>query len=84
MTVGQILLELDNLNDEELDNLAIAISIAKKDRDYAHKEEAVEKLKEAWDDVIKAWDAVTALGITICDNEGFEIKRLDDDFLWRL
>lgn len=76
MTVGQIMLEAEELNDEELDNLSEAIYNIKRDRDYARKEEAMEKLRNAW-------DTVTALGITIYDNEGNAIKRFDD-FEWSL
>lgn len=74
MTVGQILNEAEKLNDEELDNLYGAIYIIKRDRDYARKEEAMKKLKEAWDTVV-------ALGVTVYDNEGNAIKRFDD-FEW--
>ena len=71
MTVGQILIEAEKLNDEELDNLYGAIYIVRRDREYARKEEVMKKLKEVW-------DAVIALGITVYDNEGNEIKKFDD------
>ncbi len=74
MTVGAIMLEVENLNDEELDNLSEAIYNMKRDRDYARKEEAMKNLKEAW-------DTVTALGVTIYNDEGYAIKNFDD-FEW--
>ena len=74
MTVGQIMIEAEMLNDEELDNLLKAIYDMKRDREDTRKEEAMKKLKEAW-------DAVTALGITIYDSDGYVIKNFND-FEW--
>lgn len=77
MTVGQILLEVDYLNDEELNNLAVAINSVKRDRAYARQEEAMEKLRNAW-------NTLTALGICVYDNSGNEINNFDElGFEWR-
>ena len=77
MTVGQILIEAEKLNDEELENLYGAIFNIKCDRDYARKEEAMKKLKDAWDTVV----ALGITSITVYDNEGKAIKKFDD-FEW--
>lgn len=74
MTIKQIILEAEQLNDEELDTLSEAINNIKCSRDYIRKDDAMEKLREAWNTVID-------LGISIYDNEGNAI-RIFDDFEW--
>ena len=78
MTVGQILMEAEKLNDEELENLYNAIYIIRRDRNEARKEEAMEKLRAAW-------DTATALGVLVYDNNGNEINNFDElGFEWSL
>ena len=71
MTVGAIMLEVENLNDEELDNLTKDICNLKATREKSKKEEAIQKLHEAF-------DIVTSLGIDVYDTEGCLVRSFED------
>ena len=71
MTVGAIMLEVENLNDEELKNLEDNIHDLKKDRESAKREKAVDELR-------KAWNMAVSLGVAIYDNDGYQIVNFED------
>lgn len=48
MTVDEIMLEIVNLSDEELDNLYKNIYIFREKQKEIKREEAIQKLREAW------------------------------------
>ena len=72
MTVGAIMLEVENLSDEELVNLKQDICALEKDRKYTKQEEALKRLRNALDEVI-------SLEIDIYDIEGGNLIRGFDD-----
>jgi len=71
MTVGQIMVEVRKLNDEELKNLEDNIHDLKKDRENTKREKAVNELR-------KAWDMAVSLGVAIYDNDGYQIVNFED------
>ncbi len=71
MTVDAIMIEAKNLNDEELNNLVKKIYDLKTDREKSKKDEAIQKLREAF-------ETVTSLGIDIYDTEGCLVKSFED------
>ena len=71
MTVGAIMLEVENLNDEELKNLEDSIHDFKRYRESVKREKAVDELR-------KAWDMAVSLGVAIYDNDGVQIVKFED------
>ena len=71
MTVGQIMLEVEKLNEEELKNLENNIHDLKRNRENIKREKALNELK-------KAWNMAVSLGIAIYDNDGIQITRFED------
>ena len=71
MTVGQIMLEIEKLNEEELKNLENDIFDLKRDREIIKREKAINELR-------KAWDMAVSLGVAIYDNDGIQITRFED------
>ena len=63
--------DINNMNEEEIDNAIIYFIQIKKDREIIKREEAINKLK-------KAWDMVVSLGVTIYDNDGNQITKFED------
>lgn len=71
MTVGQIMLEVEKLNEEELKNLENNIYDLKADREIIKREKAIDELR-------KTWDMAVSLGVAIYDNDGIQITRFED------
>ena len=71
MTVGQIMLEVEKLNEEELKNLENNIHDLKRNRENIKREKAINELR-------KAWDMAVSLGVAIYDNDGIQITRFED------
>lgn len=71
MTVDAMMFEVKNLNDEELTNLVKKIYDIRIDREKSKKEEAIQKLREAF-------NTVTSLGIDVYDTEGCLVRSFED------
>lgn len=65
--------DIDNMNSEEIDNAIDYFIQVKKDRIIVKREEALNKLRKAWNEAI-------SLGVDICDDEGRSLKSFDDCF----
>ena len=65
--------EISSMNIEELDNAIDYLMREKKNLEIFKREEALNKLRKAWDEAI-------SLGVDICDDEGRSLSSFDNCF----